>query len=167
MHHVEAHVARSAGAKHRVQVCTVVVHQSAGFVYELLDSRYLLLKEAEGVGVGHHHGGSLRSMLCKELLKRLHVDGAVLQGLHLYDVQSAYGSAGWVGAVGTIGHNDQTSGIVAATLVVALDDHQTRQLTMGTSEGLQSESMETRKLAERAAEHGADCLRPLNGIGWL
>ena len=57
VHHVEAHVARSAITQHGVEVGSVVVHQSATVVYQLRNLRDALLEEAEGVGVGHHHGG--------------------------------------------------------------------------------------------------------------
>ena len=55
VHHVESHIARTAYAKHRVEVGSVVIHQSATFVYELLYFGNLALEETECVGVGHHH----------------------------------------------------------------------------------------------------------------
>ena len=130
--------------------------------------RYLALEESEGVGIGHHHGSDvLAPDGVEQRLECLHVDSAVGERLHLDDVETAYRGRGRVGAVGRVGHDDQTALVVAAALVVLLDDHQARQLAMSTGEGLQRESMQARQLAQRAAEQRADGLSTAHGLGGL
>ena len=55
------------------------------------------LKDAEGVGVGHHHAGNV---VAQQGLEVFHIDGAVSGGLHLYYLKAANGCRSGVGAVG-------------------------------------------------------------------
>ena len=57
VHHIEAHVAWATGSQHRVEVGTIVVHQTATAMDERCDLWDTRLEKTEGVGVGHHHGG--------------------------------------------------------------------------------------------------------------
>ena len=56
VHDIEAHIARTTYAKHRVEVGAIVVHECATIVDELGYFGYLAFEESEGVRVGHHHG---------------------------------------------------------------------------------------------------------------
>ena len=167
VHHVEPHVARAAGAQHGVEVGPVVIHQAAAVVYQLFDGRYLSLEESQRVGVGHHHGGNVFSLLAEQGLQGLEVDGAVAERFHLHDVQPADSSRGGVGAVGGVGHDDEAPLVVATALVVALNDHEAGQLAVGTGEGLQCEGMQAGELAEGTAEQRADGLGAFRCFGGL
>ena len=100
MHHIKAHVTRAGSTQHGVQVGTVIVHQAASSMHQFLNLGNLLLEESQRIGVGHHHSGNLRAMLSQQFLQGFHIHGAVVQRLHLYDVQSTDSSAGRVGSVG-------------------------------------------------------------------
>ena len=77
VHDIEAHIARTTYAKHRVEVGTIVVHECATIVDELGNLRYLALEESEGVRVGHHHGSH----------------AVVEQALEVVDIHHAIGGA--------------------------------------------------------------------------
>ena len=77
VHDIEAHIARTTYAKHRVEVGAIVVHECATIVDELGNLRYLAFEESEGVGVGHHHG-------CHAVVE---------QALEVVDIHHAIGGA--------------------------------------------------------------------------
>ena len=164
VHHVEAHVAGAADAKHRVEVGTVVVHQRAAVVDEAGNLGNLILEETEGVGVGHHHRGDVGS---EERFEILDIDTALGIALYLDDLESADGSRGGVGAVGGVGYDDLAAGGVAALLVIGTDDHQARQLTVGTGAGVEGEVGHSREGGEGLPEvvlHGEGALRGVVGL---
>ena len=59
VHHIESHVTRTADTQHRIEVGTVVVHQSAAVVNQFRNLRDTGLEESQRVGVGHHHRGDV------------------------------------------------------------------------------------------------------------
>ena len=63
MHHVEAHIARTASPQHRIQVGTIVVHQTTTVMDEFGNLWDTHLEETEGIWIGHHHGSNLLSLL--------------------------------------------------------------------------------------------------------
>ena len=105
VHHVEAHITRTTGTEHGVQVRAVVVHQTATVVDEFRNLRDARLEEAESIGIGHHHGGNLISLLSDDALQVIDIDRTVCLRLHLDDLQSADSRRSGVRAVGRIGHN--------------------------------------------------------------
>ena len=149
VHHVEAHVARPAYTEHRVQVGSVVIHQSAAVVDELRNLRYLGLEEAERVGVGHHHGGDSVAAQRTDALEVSQVDGAVGLGLHFYYFQAADGGRSRIGAVSRVGHDDLLALQVTPRAVIVVDGHQSRQLAVGTGVRLEGEVSQARQFAER------------------
>ncbi len=167
MHDVEAHVTWTAGTQHGVEVGTVVVHQTACFMHHLGNVGDVGLEESQRVGVGHHHGRHLLTVFLKYLLKVIHVYRAVVVGLHLDDVEAADGCRGRVGAVGRVRHDDLRTLQVTTLLVVAADNHETRQLTMGTGIGLQGEVGQSCQGAERTLEQRADGQCTACGVGRL
>jgi len=142
VHDVEAHIAGAAFAEQGVEVGTVVVHQAASLVNHLSNFQHARLEDAEGVGVGHHHGCHLAACLIEELAKVLDIHRAVRQALHFYDFQSADGCRCGVRAVGRVGNQDFGAALVTAALVVCANDHQARQLAVGTGAGVQRELAE-------------------------
>ena len=102
VHHIKAHVTRTACTEHRVEVGSVVVHQSATLMYELGYLGNLLLKHTESVGVGHHH----RSHgVVEDATKVVHIHKTLCGTLHLNNLQAANGSRGRIGAMSRVGDN--------------------------------------------------------------
>ena len=145
VHDVKAHVTGTDHAEHRVHVGAVVVEQAADTVHELRDLEDLGLEQAEGVGVRHHDAGH---GLVEQGLEGLHVDAAVLQGLHLHDLQTADRRRSGVGAVGAVGDDDLGAGHVAAAHMVRADQHETRQLAVGTGARVEGERVHAGNLGE-------------------
>ena len=59
VHHVEAHVTWATSTQHRVQVSTIVIHQTATVVDKLRNLGNTRLEKSEGIGIGHHHGSDV------------------------------------------------------------------------------------------------------------
>ena len=78
VHHVKPHVTRTACTKHRVQVGTVVIHQSSAVVNHLGNRGDVTLEKSEGIGVGHHHGSDVGTFLGDQILKVFQVYQTVL-----------------------------------------------------------------------------------------
>ena len=148
VHHIKAHITRTGGTQHRIQVSSVIVHQATSGMHQFLNLRNLLFEEPQRIGVGHHHSGNLRTMLSQQLPQRLHIHGTVAQRLHLYYFQSAYSSAGGVGSVSGIRHDNQTARLIAPALMILLDNHQTCQLAMSSGKGFQREGIQACQFAE-------------------
>ena len=74
MHHVKAHVAGAGDAHDGVEVGAIVVAEAAGFVDDLGDLQYVLVKDSQRVGVGEHQPRRVRA---GERAQRLHVHAAV------------------------------------------------------------------------------------------
>ena len=79
VHDIEAHVTRATGTQHGIEVGTIIVHQTTTVVNELCNLRDTGLEEAEGVGVGHHHGSDLRALLSDDTLQILEIHLTVRQ----------------------------------------------------------------------------------------
>ena len=146
VHHVEAHIAGATRSEHRVEVRSVVVHQAAAAVDELGNLRDACLEEAQRVGVRHHHGSDLRTLLCYDTLQVVEVYRAVCERLNLDDLQAAHRGGGRIGAVGRVGHNNLLADI-AARAVIVVDGHQSGQLAVGTGIGLEGEVGEAGQFA--------------------
>ena len=62
MHYVKSHITRATGAEHRVQISTVIVHQTTCIMHHLGYLWDVGLKEAKGIRIGHHHGGDVGAL---------------------------------------------------------------------------------------------------------
>ena len=133
MHHVEAHVAGAAYAQHGVEIGTVVVHQSAAFMHEACDFRNLLFKDTQRVRVRHHHAGDV---FAKKRFEVFHVNRSIGRALHLYDLQTADGGRGRIGAVSRVGNDNLRAVCVAPFHVVRTYHHEPRQLTVSSGIGV-------------------------------
>ena len=164
MHDVEAHVAGTCYAEHRVEVGSVVIHQAAGAVNHVGYARNLGLEESESVGVGHHHGGH---GVVEQRGEGFGVDGAVGTALDLYDLKAADGCRCGVGAVGAVGHDYFRALAVAALVVVGAYDHESGQLAVGAGEGVEGELAEAADFAQRAlqAPVGLEGTLGVDGVG--
>ena len=57
VHHIETHITRATSPQHRIEIGTIVIHQRTTAMDQLCNRRNAGLKESEGIGIGHHHGG--------------------------------------------------------------------------------------------------------------
>ena len=88
VHHVKSHVSGTAYSENRVEVGTVVIHQTTAVVDELGDFRYSAFKNPQCVGIGHHHAGDVWS---QQGLEVVNVYRPVGKALHLNDLQTTNG----------------------------------------------------------------------------
>ena len=58
MHHVKSHITRTYRAYERVHVGSVIIEQTACGMYQIGNLADILLKESQGIGVGHHYAGN-------------------------------------------------------------------------------------------------------------
>ena len=58
VHDIDAEIARAGDAEDRVHVRAVEIEHRAGFVHQLGHVDDVGVEFADGVGVGHHHGGN-------------------------------------------------------------------------------------------------------------
>ena len=106
VHHIEAHVARTAGTQHWVKVCSIVVHQATAVVNQLRNFRDTRLEEPEGIGIGHHHGCNLSALFCDDALQVIIINGTVCKRLYFDDFKAADSCRGWICAMCAIWYNN-------------------------------------------------------------
>lgn len=109
---VKAHVAGTDHAHHRIEVRSIIITQTAGFVNNLCDIQNIFIKDTNGVGVGEHQSGGVRPHRCPQ---GLHIHAAVRAGGDVDDLKAGHHRRGGVGAVGGVGDDD----LVAAQLTTA------------------------------------------------
>ena len=80
VHHVKTHIAWTTNAEHRIEVGTIVIHQTAAVVNEAGYFRDARLEDTERVGIGHHHTGDV---VTQHSAKGVNVDGSLGRALHL------------------------------------------------------------------------------------
>ena len=131
---VKSHVARADHTHHGVEVGTVVVAQATGLVNQAGDFQNVLIKDANGVGVGEHQTGSV---IPQDLPKGLQIHAAVGGGGDVHHLIAAHGCSGGVGAVGRVRNDDLGAAVVAPGLMVLLDEQNASELAMGASGGLE------------------------------
>ena len=102
MHYVKAHVSRPHLSEKRIHVGPVIVQKAAAGMDKFRYFPDFGFKEPESIGVSHHDAGD---RIIKKRLQVIHINCAVRAGLHLYHLQSAYGSACRIGAVGAVRDN--------------------------------------------------------------
>ena len=149
VHNVEAHIARTAFAEKCVEICSVVIHQAASLMNEFRNLQDTRLEDAQRIGIGHHHGCHLTSHFTEKLAKMLDIDCSVSKALHLHDFKSADCCRGRVSAVSRVGNQNLCASDILSVFVISTDDHQTGQLAMSPSTGIQGEFLQTGKLGKR------------------
>ena len=153
MHHVETHVARTTSTKHRVQIGTIVIHQTSRIVDKLCDGRYLCLKETKGIRIGHHHRRDVRSLERDKTFQISEIDLTISARFHLDYFEAADSCRGRIGAVGAVRHNDFLTSHITTRTMIVVDNHQSCKLAMSTSVWLECEVSQTCKGTERLLEH--------------
>ena len=136
VHDIEAHVAGTGHAEHRVEVGSVVVEQGARIVDKLLDCRNLTLEYAESVGVGHHHR---RHRVIEQRGEGIDIDRAVGERFHRHHAETGYSGRGGIGAVGRVGDYHLGAFEIVARVVVGTNNHQAGKFAVGTGIGVESE----------------------------
>ena len=136
VHHVEPHVARAADTKHRVEVCSVIIHQRATVVHHFSNLRYARLEQAERVGIGHHHRGH---RVIKQFVQMFNVHRTVSRAFHLDHFKSTDCRRSRIGSVGRVGHYHLCPLHVAPAFMISTDNHQPRKLAMRPCKGIQGE----------------------------
>ena len=164
MHHVEAHITRTGSAQHRVQVGTVIIHQSTHLMDEFLYLRNLSFKESQRIGIGHHHRSDTRTFALHQLDEIIEVHQAFSRRLHLHDLQSTDSCRCRVRTVSRVRHDDQTTCVVTTMLMIFPDDHQSRQFSVSPCIGFEGKSMHTRQFAQGATQHCTDSLSTSCGL---
>ena len=167
MAHVEAHVARTAGTEHRVQIGAVVIHQATAVVYELRDFGNGMLEDAQRVRVGHHHGSHLVATFSKQALQVVDIDSSIRQALHFHHIESADSCRGRIGAMGRVGDEHLRALFVLTAHMVGTNDHQSCKFTVGTRAGIQRELAQACELGQRHLKHVVELQRVLTGVGML
>jgi len=161
VHHVETHVARSAHAEQRVEVRSVVIHQSAAGMNHLNNLENVVFEQSQGVGIGHHH---CRHVVIKFVCKVVEVYRSVCHALHFDHVETAYCRRGGVGSVGRVGHNHLVAPIILPALVIGTDHHQACQFAVSAGTWLEGEVVHSRECRQRLPEHRGYLSCPTNGI---
>ena len=146
VHHVEAHIAGTANAEHRVEIGSIVVHKTTTIVNETSNHRDVSFEDTEGVRVGHHHASHIGT---KQWLEILHIYGTIGQALYLDHLEASYSSRSGIGAMGRIGHDDLGACLIATLLMICLDDHKSGQLSMCTSIRIERKARKTGNLGQR------------------
>ena len=140
VHHVETDVARAAFTKHWVEVCAIVVHQTATVVHEFCDFGNIVFKQAQSVRVGHHH---TCDGVVEQRFQVFHIHAAIGLALHFHHVESANCRTCRVGAVCAVGNDNLGALSVAAAFVIATNHHQAGEFTVCASEWIERELCHT------------------------
>ena len=135
MHHIEAHISRTACAEHRIQVSSVIIHQSATLMNELCYFRNVTFKESQSIWVCHHHGSNA---IIEQSLQILNIHNTVSSTLHLYYIQSANSCRCRVCAMCRVRNNNLCTLFVATAFMIQADYHQSCQLSMCSSKRIKS-----------------------------
>ncbi len=149
MHNIEAHVAGTCHAEHRVKVSPVVIHQCTCFVGQTCYFRDIAFEKAECVRVGHHNR---RNGFVEQRSEVVDIDRAVGTALHLDYLQSGYCRRGRVGAVGGIGHDNLATCLVATSVMISTYHHQAGQLAMSPCKRVQCELGHAADFRQRALQ---------------
>ena len=130
---VKAHQTRRGNAENGVEVCTVVVHLTAGLVYDFTGGFDVRFKQTEGVGIGDHHGS--RGLVC-DGGEGVQVHTTVLEAWDFYNLKSGHRCTGRVCSVGGIGNDDLCSLGFATVAEVLLNAPNGREFTLCARNGL-------------------------------
>ena len=149
VHHVEAHIARTAYSEHRVEVSTIIIHQTAAVMHELSDFRDICFEETQCVRVCHHHRSN---GVVEQSLEVFHIDDAISSTLHLDNLESADSGRSRVSAVSRVWHDDLGALHLSVGLMISADNHQSGKLTVSASAWLEGEVIETCESREALAQ---------------
>ena len=142
---VKAHIAGAYHAHDGVEVGSVVIAQTAGFVDQTGDLQNVLIEDANGIGIGEHQSGGV---FAQHLPEGLQIHTAVGGGGNVHHLIAAHGGSGRVGAVGGVGDDDLGAAAVAPRLVVLLDEQDAGELAVGAGGRLEGHIRHTGDLTQ-------------------
>ena len=74
VHHIEAHIARATSTQHGIEIGSVVIHQASAVVDEFCNLRDTGLEKTKGIGIGHHHGSNLCTLISNNALQVIEIN---------------------------------------------------------------------------------------------
>ncbi len=160
---VKAHVAGAHNAHNGVEVGPVVVAQATGLVDQPGDLQNVLVENAHGVGIGQHQAGGV---VAEHGLERLKIDAAVRRGRDVHDLIAAHGSCSRVRAMSGIRNDDLRALLIAAGIMILLDEQDAREFAVRTGCGLECHAVHARDLAQILLcqlQHAAAALHRVGG----
>lgn len=128
---VKAHVAGAHDAHDGVQIRAVIVAQAARLVDKTRDLQNVFVKNADGVWVCQHQAGGV---VAEHGLERLEIDAAVRRGRDVHNLIAAHGSCSRVRAMRGVRNDDLRALLVAAGIVILLDEQHARELAVRTGQ---------------------------------
>ena len=166
MHDVKSHVAGAADTEHRVEIRSVIVHQTAAVVNEFGNFRNAGFKDAERVGVRHHHAGDVIS---EERFECFHIDRSFRRAAHLHHLKTADGGRSGVCSVGRVGDDDFCAFGIAAVTVIGTNDHESGEFAVRSGVGVECETTHASDFGEGRLECVVEFQSPLHvgvvGVG--
>ena len=160
---VKAHVAGAHDAHNGVQVRAVVVAQAARLMDKTRDLQNVFVKNADGVWVRQHQAGGV---VAEHGLERLKIDAAVRRGRDVHDLIAAHGSCSRVRAMRGIRNDDLRALLIAAGIMILLDEQDAREFAVRTGCGLECHAVHARDLAQILLcqlQHAAAALHRVGG----
>ena len=130
MDYVESDVCRTYDTDYSVQVGSVIVAESAGFMYESCDLHDVRVKETYCVRVSQHQAGCLRTEVSLEVVK---VNCTTLIRLDNYCLVACHRCRSRVGAVSSIRYEDLASLGITSVGVISLDQKESCELAVRAS----------------------------------
>ena len=160
---VKAHVAGAHDAHDGVQIRAVIVAQAARLVDKTRDLQNVFVKNADCVRVRQHQA---RGVVAEHGLERLEIDAAVRRGRDIHDLIAAHGSCSRVRAMRGIRNDDLRALLVAAGIVILLDEQHAREFAVRTGSGLERHAVHARDLTQillRKLQHTTAALHRVGG----
>ena len=160
---VKAHVAGAHDAHDGVQIRAVIVAQAARLVDKTRDLQNVFVKNADCVRVRQHQAGGV---VAEHGLERLEIDAAVRRGRDIHDLIAAHGSCSRVRAMRGIRNDDLRALLVAAGIVILLDEQHAREFAVRTGSGLERHAVHARDLTQillRKLQHTTAALHRVGG----
>ena len=74
MHDVKSHIGRTAHSEHRIEICPVIIHQSAAGMNHSSNLWYAAFEESQRIWVCHHH---CRHIIAQQWFQSLNVNESV------------------------------------------------------------------------------------------
>ena len=143
VHYIESHIARTCNTQQWVEVCSIVIHQTATLVNHFGNLRNVLFKQAECVRIGHHHTCNI---ITEQWFQIFNVYKTVRSALNFYHIEPTNCCRSWVCAVCRIRNNNLLTLRVATFFVVRADYHKTCKLSLCTCKWIYRKVCKTRNV---------------------
>ena len=118
-------------------------------MHQLCDFGNIVFKQAQRVGVGHHH---TCDGVVEQWFQIIHIHAAIGFALHFHHIEPAHGSAGRVGAVCAVGNDDFGALGIAAAFVIATNHHQSGEFAVCTGKRIKREFAHSGNLRQAALQ---------------